>query len=45
MQLKTLFQKDLPQSKVKVFADCGHFLQEEIPEEIAQVLMTFMSEK
>ncbi|MFK7906912.1 MAG: alpha/beta fold hydrolase [Chitinophagales bacterium] len=38
-------KKDLPQAKVKIFEDCGHFLQEEVPEQIAQVLMEFMSEK
>ncbi len=37
-------KKDLPQTKVKIFEDCGHFLQEEVPEEIAQVLVEFMGQ-
>lgn len=34
-------QKDLPQAKVKVLNNCGHFLQEERPEEVGQVLSSF----
>ena len=44
-KVKTTMERvknDLPQAKVKVIPDCGHFLQEEAPEEIAQVICDFM---
>ncbi len=34
-------QSDLPQTKVHSLEDCGHFLQEERPQEIAEVLAGF----
>ena len=36
-------QGDLPQTEVTVLADCGHFLQEERPEEIGRLLAEFFS--
>ncbi|MBL8151977.1 MAG: alpha/beta fold hydrolase [Blastocatellia bacterium] len=38
-------QKDLPQAKVEVLKDCGHFLQEERPKEIGSLLAKFFAEK
>jgi pimeloyl-ACP methyl ester carboxylesterase len=35
-------QDDLPQAQVKTFPDAGHFLQEEVSEEIVKVLEEFM---
>lgn len=37
-------QKDLPQAKVKVLNNCGHFLQEEQPKEVAEVLSNFFGQ-
>jgi haloalkane dehalogenase len=37
-------QKDLPQAKIKVFKNCGHFLQEEHPKEIGLLLADFFGE-
>ena len=36
-------QRDLPQAEVTVLADCGHFLQEERPEEIGRLLAEFFA--
>ncbi len=36
-------QRDLPQTKVTALADCGHFLQEERPEEVGRLLAEFFS--
>lgn len=36
-------KKDLPQAKVTALDDCGHFLQEDKPLEIAQLMSTFYS--
>ncbi len=36
-------QQDLPQAEVTALADCGHFLQEERPEEIGRLLADFFS--
>ena len=36
-------KRDLPQAEVTSLADCGHFLQEERPEEIGQQLGAFFS--
>lgn len=36
-------KKDLPAMEVTELADCGHFLQEESPEEIGRALATFFS--
>lgn len=33
--------QDMPQAEVTVFEDCGHFLQEEKPEEIGELLNAF----
>ncbi len=35
-------KKDLPQAQVRIFPNCGHFLQEEMPEAIAETLVDFM---
>ncbi len=37
--------RDLPQAEVSVLADCGHFLQEERPEEIGSLLADFFGAK
>ncbi len=34
-------QRDLPQAQVTALADCGHFLQEERPDEIGRLLAEF----
>ncbi len=36
-------QNDLPQAEVTALADCGHFLQEERPEEIGRLLADFFN--
>ena len=35
-------KKDLPQADIVSFPDCGHFLQEERPEEISKILIDFL---
>lgn len=44
---KTMRQvaRDLPQAEVTALPDCGHFLQEERPEEIASMLADFFGTK
>jgi pimeloyl-ACP methyl ester carboxylesterase len=37
-------QKDLPQAIVTALPGCGHFLQEEAPEEIGELLASFFAE-
>ena len=37
-------QADLPQAKVHTFPKCGHFLQEEVADEIGSVLKKFLSQ-
>ena len=34
-------KQDLPQAEVTALPDCGHFLQEERPDEIGQLLAEF----
>jgi haloalkane dehalogenase len=34
---------DMPQAEVSVLTDCGHFLQEEQPEEISRMLADFFA--
>ena len=36
--------RDLPQAQVTALPDCGHFLQEEAPEKIADLLADFLDE-
>ena len=38
-------KKDLPQATVTALPDCGHFLQEEAPEEIGELLAGFFAER
>ncbi len=38
-------QRDLPQAKATALADCGHFLQEERPEEVGRLLAEFFGER
>ena len=35
--------KDLPQTEVTAIADCGHFLQEERPDQVGEILADFLS--
>ena len=35
-------KEDLPQAQLKAFPNCGHFLQEEIPQELSAVVLAFM---
>lgn len=35
-------KKDLPQAKMVSLPDCGHFLQEEVPDRIAKILAEFV---
>ena len=37
-------KRDLPQAVVTELPDCGHFLQEEAPEEIGELLAAFFAE-
>jgi pimeloyl-ACP methyl ester carboxylesterase len=37
--------EDLPQAAVTALPDCGHFLQEEAPQEIGELLADFFSER
>ena len=39
----TRLQSDLPQASVTAIEDCGHFLQEDAPEELAGLLKTFLT--
>jgi pimeloyl-ACP methyl ester carboxylesterase len=36
--------RDLPQAEVTALPDCGHFLQEECPDEIGRLLADFLGE-
>ena len=38
-------QRDLPQAQVTALPDCGHFLQEERPEEVGRLLAEFFGAK
>ncbi len=38
-------QRDLPQAQVTALADCGHFLQEERPEQVGRLLAEFFGAK
>ena len=35
--------RDLPQTEVTALPDCGHFLQEDRPEELARLLADFLA--
>ena len=35
-------KKDLPQANMQSFPNCGHFLQEEIPNKLSDAVMHFM---
>jgi len=37
-------KKELPQARVTALSDCGHFLQEEAPQEIGELLARFFAE-
>ena len=37
-------RRDLPQTDVTALPECGHFLQEEAPEEIGELLARFFAE-
>lgn len=37
-------KKDLPQAKVKSYPNAGHFLQEDVPEELSEVINEFLDE-
>jgi haloalkane dehalogenase len=36
--------RDLPQAEVTAIPDCGHFLQEERPDEIGRLLANFLGD-
>lgn len=36
-------KKNLPQSNVRIIPNCGHFLQEDAPEQISAIILEFMS--
>jgi len=36
-------KRDLPQAEVTALPDCGHFLQEEAPQEIGELLARFFA--
>ena len=38
-------QRDLPQAEIMPLPDCGHFLQEERPEEVGRLLAEFFSHR
>ncbi len=35
-------QEDLPQAQIHALPDCGHFLQEDAPEQISEILLSWM---
>jgi haloalkane dehalogenase len=37
-------KRDVPQAEVTALPDCGHFLQEEAPAEIGELLAEFFAE-
>jgi haloalkane dehalogenase len=37
--------RDLPQAEVTAIPDCGHFLQEERPDEVGRLLADFLGER
>jgi pimeloyl-ACP methyl ester carboxylesterase len=41
----SFFHRDLPDSKLKMYPDVGHYLQEEIPSETAKDLIEFLRER
>ena len=36
-------QRDVPHAEVTALADCGHFLQEERPDEVGRLLAAFVA--